>query len=149
MKLLELFSGTGSVGKVFKESGWTVVSLDRDMDADIKTDMMDWDYKAMYEPGSFDVLWTSPPCTEYSVAKTVGVRKIAEANQVVQRTLDIIDYFQPKFWFLENPQTGMLKSQPMMQDKPFTDVDYCRYGMPYRKRTRIWNNVPNWTSEPL
>ena len=149
MKLLELFSGTGSVGKVFKESGWTVVSLDRDMDADIKTDIMDWDYKAMFEPGSFDVLWTSPPCTEYSVAKTVGVRKITEANQVVQRTLDIIDYFQPKFWFLENPQTGMLKSQPMMQDKPFTDVDYCRYGMPYRKRTRIWNNLTNWTSQPL
>ena len=49
MKLLELFSGTGSVGKVFKENGWTVVSLDRDMDADIKTDIMDWDYKAMYE----------------------------------------------------------------------------------------------------
>ena len=57
---------------------------------------MDWDYKSMYEPGSLDVLWTSPPCTEYSVAKTVGVRKISEANQVVQRTLDIIDYFQPK-----------------------------------------------------
>ena len=119
------------------------------MDADIKTDIMDWDYKSMYEPGSFDVLWTSPPCTEYSVAKTVGVRKIAEASQVVQRTLDIIDNFQPKFWFLENPQTGLLKSQPMMQDKPFTDVDYCRYGMPYRKRTRIWNNVPNWVAKPL
>ena len=45
MKLLELFSGTGSVGKVFKESGWTIVSLDRDMDADIKTDIMDWTIK--------------------------------------------------------------------------------------------------------
>ena len=149
MKLLELFSGTGSVGKVFKENGWTVVSLDRDMDADIKTDIMDWDYQAMYEPGAFDVLWTSPPCTEYSVAKTIGVRKIGEANQVVQRTLDIIDYFQPKFWFLENPQTGLLKGQPMMQDKPFTDVDYFRYGMTYKKRTRIWNNLPDWVAKPL
>ena len=118
MKLLELFSGTGSVGKVFRESGWTVVSLDRDMDADIKTDIMNWDYKAMYEPGSFDVLWTSPPCTEYSVAKTVGVRKITEANQVVQRTLDIIDYFQPKFWFLETPRQDCSKANPRCETNP-------------------------------
>ena len=37
----------------------------------------------------------------------------------------------------------------MMQDRPFTDVDYCRYGMPYRKRTRIWNNLTSWTAQPL
>ena len=50
---------------------------------------------------------------------------------------------------MENPQTGLLKSQAMMQDKPFTDVDYCRYGIPYRNRTRIWNNMTNWESRPL
>ena len=44
MRLLELFSGTGSVGNVFKDHGWEVVSLDRDMAADIQTDIMDWDY---------------------------------------------------------------------------------------------------------
>ena len=75
MRLLELFSGTQSVGKVARELGFEVVCLDRDMDADIKCEIMDWDYK-VYEPGSFDVIWASPPCTEYSRAKTVGVRKI-------------------------------------------------------------------------
>ena len=78
--MLELFAGTGSVGKVFKGWGWEVVSLDTDMDADIKTDIMDWDYRT-YEPGYVDVVRSSPPCTEYSRAKTVGVRKIDKANR--------------------------------------------------------------------
>jgi hypothetical protein len=32
LKLLELFSGTGSVGKVAESIGYDVVSLDRDME---------------------------------------------------------------------------------------------------------------------
>ena len=89
MKLLELFSGTGSVGKIARIFKMEATSLDRDMAADIKTDIMDWDYQA-YPPKSFDVIW-APPCTEYSKAKTVGVRDIEGSNKVVQRTLDIIE----------------------------------------------------------
>ena len=44
MKLLELFSGTGSVGKVAKELGYDVVSLDL-KDANINTDILNWNYK--------------------------------------------------------------------------------------------------------
>ena len=53
MKLLELFAGTGSVGKVAKTLGYDVISLDRDMDADIKSCIMDFDYK-IYPVGYFD-----------------------------------------------------------------------------------------------
>ena len=148
MRLLELFSGTGSVGKVAETMGFDVISLDRDMPADIKTDIMDWNYQ-VYEPKQFDVIWASPPCTEYSRAKTTGVRDIVGANKVVQRTLDIIEYFEPKFWIIENPQTGLLKTQEMMSGVTFQDVDYCKYGMPYRKRTRLWNNLSNWRPKPL
>jgi hypothetical protein len=72
----------------------------------------------------------------------MGVRKLELANSIVQRTLEIIDYLQPKYYIIENPQTGLLKHQPFMQDRPYNDLDYCRYGMPYRKRTRLWNNLP-------
>ena len=130
MRLLELFSGTGSIGTVFKEYGWEVVSLDRDMPADINSDIMDWDYRnSPYPLKHFDVIWASPPCTEYSKAKTRGVRKLDEANTVVKQTLEILNYFQPTIYFIENPQTGLLKNQPFMDELPYNDADYCKYGI--------------------
>ena len=74
MKLLELFSGTKSVGKVAEQLGYEVTSLDL-KHADIICDIMNWNY-TVYESGYFDVIWASPPCTEYSCAKTVGVTYI-------------------------------------------------------------------------
>ena len=82
-RLLELFSGTGSVGAALKEIGWDVVSLDIDpkFAPTIVADIMDWDHTA-YPPGHFDVVWASCPCTEYSRAKTIGVRKVDLADAV-------------------------------------------------------------------
>jgi site-specific DNA-cytosine methylase len=148
MKLLELFSGTGSVGKAARFYGFEVVSLDRDMDANIKTDIMDWDYRE-FPPQHFDVIWASPPCTEYSRAKTVGVRKIDESNAIVLKVLEIIQYLDPIFFIIENPQSGLLKDQYFMNDIPYDDVDDCKYGIPYRKRTRLWNIVYGWVPKSL
>lgn len=60
-----------------------------------------------------------------------------------------MDYFKPKYYIIENPQSGLLKEQSFMYGIPYTDVDYCKYGMPYRKRTRLWNNVLDFIPRPL
>ena len=118
MRVLELFSGTGSVGNVCRARGMDVVSLDRDMPADIRCDILDWDFRS-YEPKSFDFIWASPPCTEYNIAKTTGVRDIEQANRVSQRTIDIIIYLDPRYWVIENPQTGKLMEQAFMRELPY------------------------------
>ena len=51
MRVLELLSGTGSASNVRKALGLDVVSLDRDMPADIRSDIMDWDYKTYKTKG--------------------------------------------------------------------------------------------------
>ena len=147
MKLLELFSGSGSVGKVAIKYGYSVTSLDL-KNADINCNILDWDYK-QFPCGYFDFIWSSPPCTEYSRAKTVGVRNIDEANKIVLKTIEIIKYFRPRIWFIENPQTGLLKQQPFMSQFSYYDVDYCKYGFRYRKRTRLWTNLVGWSPQPL
>jgi len=142
MKVLELFSGNKSIGKCCDKLGWESVSVDLLLEADFKCDIMDFDYK-QFPKDHFDIVWASPPCTEYSKAKTRGIRNIEGANKIVLKTLEIIDYFECEYWFIENPQTGKLKDQEFMKDKPFFDADYCMYGLPYRKRTRFWTNKEN------
>lgn len=147
MKVLELFSGTRSVGKCCDQLGWESVSVDMILPADHQVDIMKFNYK-QYDKDYFDICWASPPCTEYSKAKSQGIRDIDGANKLVLKTLEIINYFNVEWWFIENPQTSLLKKQSFMNGLSFVDGDYCRYGLPYRKRTRIWTNKI-YDEEPL
>ena len=36
-----------------------------------------------------------------------------------------------------------------MYGLPYKDIDYCKHGMPYRKITRLRNNVFTWMPRPL
>ncbi len=158
IKVLELFSGTRSVGKCCDALGWDSVSVDMLLPADHECDIMDFDYK-QYDRDYFDIIWGSPPCTNYSAlkkcwygrrlkdgtiySKELNEKDQAEADILVLKTLEIINYFNPTYWFIENPQTGNLKNRDIMKGIPFHDVDYCMYSdWGYKKRTRIWTNKP-------
>jgi len=150
LKVLELFAGTGSIGKVFAADS-DVTSLDVTGSPTIKQDILKWDYQALPE-GHFDVIWASPPCTHYSRARTTAKtpRDLEGSDALVQKTLDIIAYFKPRCWAMENPQSGLLKGRAVVEGLPFKDVCYCRYGTPYRKATRIWTDLgSSWQPRPM
>ena len=145
MRLLELFSGTGSVGRVFRARGWEVLSVDVDPEAgaDVTVDVLSWDYSA-FPRSYFDCVWASPPCTEYSIARSNArrPRNLELADAIVQRTIDIITYFGGAYW-VENPATGLLAGRAVVRNLPEPYlVSYCMYGRPYRKNTYLWTNVP-------
>tara|TARA_R110001632_G_scaffold182059_1_gene302113 strand:+ start:91 stop:753 length:663 start_codon:yes stop_codon:yes gene_type:complete len=168
MNVLELFSGTGSVGTCCKELGWDVVSVDMEkkFNPTHLCNIMDFNYK-QYSKNHFDIIWASPPCTSFSILQGswIGRHKrvdgklvlftqeqrdldIIEADKIVLKTLEIINYFNPEYWFMENPHSGCLKNREYLKDIQFYDVDYCKYSnWGYRKRTRIWTNKKNWNNK--
>lgn len=152
--MLDLFCGTCSVSNVAKEMGFEVTTLDLHR-ADINCDIMEWDFRK-FPPHYFDVIWASCPCETFSSVRRSLVGRYGYTRESIERdmmergvpllrkTEEIIDYFEPTFWFIENPQTGRMKE---FITKPFYDVDYCRYGFPYKKRTRIWTNLDGFDAK--
>ena len=132
-----------------REAGWEVTDVDLDgrYGAEMPTDITTWDYRAAYEPHHFDVVWASPDCRMYSMARTTAKtpRDFVSSDKLVQVCRDIIEYLQPRCWFMENPDSGYLKTRPCVEGRPSVRFDYCMDGCPYRKRTRLWTNCTERT----
>ena len=146
MRTLELFAGTQSFSKAVKHIFPDAINITVDISPLYNpthlTNMLSWDY-TMYPQDYFDIIWASPPCTHYSIAKTQGVRDLEGADALVRKAFEIIDYFKPKRWILENVGTGLLvKRMKHIRACNIYLADYCAYGKPARKRTAFWSNEP-------
>lgn len=162
MKVLELFSGTGSISKAVKKKNPNnyVISLDRDIhnphsDLHIQEDIMTWDYTTI-DRDSIDLITASPVCMWWSKARLVWIgRKLkSHGDKIITRedidndiarygipmllkTIEIIEYFNPTHFWIENPWSSSMKKvlDPIY---PKHKVSYCKYGFDYQKDTAFW-----------
>ena len=159
MRCLELFSGTGSVGDALRPLGYEVVSVDitdKFHTPTHKTDILTWDY-TIYPPGHFDIVWASPPCESFSKCRLCWIGRknrhfgdavitkdmliadeIAKGLPLLRKAQEIIAYFHPRRWVIENPADGRMKNY--ITEAPVV-VDYCKYSdFGYKKPTAVWTN---------
>ena len=96
------------------------------------------------EPGYWDIIWASPPCSKFSIAKNYATPdELEKARRHVKSCMNAIKELKPRAWFLENSR-NVLRVDPMMQGfGTMYEVSYCHYSMPYRKHTCIWSNLPD------
>lgn len=168
MKVLELFAGSRSIGKVAESRGHETFSSDFcDFPGiDYVADILEFDLnRVQFVP---DMVWCSPPCTYFSVA-SIGKHwnedhtpKTPEAVlgvMIVEKTLSIIEHFRAinpnLIWYMENPR-GKLRKLDMVLDLPIRNtVTYCQYetDKPVNDRrmkpTDIWTNNPLWMPKTI
>lgn len=155
MKVLELFKGSGSITKYYQNNDDVeVISLDfeKKYNPTICIDIMEFDYK-QYEPEEFEIIWASPECKVFSQLQNTWIGRKwkdkehlhsvrEEHSKFINKTIEIIDYLKPKYYFIENPRHSKIWN--FIDNKNYTDkfiiVDYCYFGYGYKKPTKILTN---------
>lgn len=163
MKLLELFAGSRSIGKVANEIGYEVISSDIEPfeDIDYVVDILEFDYtKVHFIP---DIIWASPPCEGFSVA-CIGRNWVSGKEfepktdsarlgiSLAIKTIEIINHYKKinpnLIFYIENPR-GKLRKAPFMQEFIRHTVTYCQYGDDRMKPTDIWTNNKDWNPREM
>ncbi len=83
---------------MYREFGYEVISVDNDRSFTPThlVNILEWKYWEEFEPEEFDTIVCCPPCTEFSRAKTTAPRDFATADALVEKALEIIQYFKPQ-----------------------------------------------------
>ncbi len=151
MKVLELFAGSRSIGKVAEESGYEVFSVDIENFKGIDL-AQDIEFLTVNQiPFVPNIIWASPPCTTYSISAISTHRNgqipktdfAKKSDRLINNTLNIISHFSLRNptmkWYIENPR-GMLRKMDFMRFLHRTTITYCSYGDNRMKPTDIWSN---------
>jgi site-specific DNA-cytosine methylase len=155
MNILELFAGSRSIGKAAEILNLNVFSTDiNNFDKiDYVVNILEFDFNKI--PFNPDIIWASPPCTGFSVAalghhwtggKNAYIPKTDTAKigiEIAKKTIEIINYYNPKFYFIENPR-GLLRKMDFMHQFKRHTITYCQYGDTRMKPTDIWTNSNKW-----
>lgn len=167
MKIIELYAGSRSIGKVAENRGHDVFSIDIKPFEGIDL-VKDCEFVTVKDlPFIPDALFSGTPCTTYSLSaishhrnedrtpKTDFAAKCDRMNINNLRLIGELLEINPNLkWYIENPR-AVLRKMEFMKGLPRVTVWNCTYGDTSAKPTDWWSNNlyslfnPNgWQSRP-
>lgn len=134
--ILSLFDYSGNWPKFYKENGYDVLQVDIKLDLDVlkleKADLPDTLYGIL----------AAPPCTDFA-GSGAQYWKVKDSDgrtnaslALVDKTLEIVSWYDPKFWVIENPVGRLSTLRPQLGKPWYFQPNW--YGDPYTKKTGLW-----------
>lgn len=167
-RMLDICSGLGGASQAFQEHpDWEVHRIEnnlllKDVPGTTLIDVFEWDYKREIPRGYYDLIWASPPCTEFSQAYAAPGPTARRENRafspdlgIAKKCLEIIEYFDPGYWVLENVQ-GSSKILSQLIGKPPRQIvgPFYLWGVfPFLSMSSNYKHRKyeddTWSSDPL
>jgi hypothetical protein len=155
---LELFSGLKSVSQICETNGFITHTLDHNKKLlpSICCDILNFDYTLI--TGSVDFIWASPDCRYFSrLAKNdqwlKTIKKYRQyhyepisdntinAKALLLKTIEIIDFYHPVLWIIENPIGRLRHIEDLCRFAPYRySINYKDWGFSYSKETDLYTN---------
>jgi|TARA_B100001540_G_scaffold283502_1_gene275083 hypothetical protein len=134
MKVLDLFSGLGGASEAMLNHGWDVLRIEKNpelffvpntkiMDVYDLGQLIDLQIAGGNIPEQPDLIWASPPCTDFSDGYSSPKSKAGragidydpkEAIDLVKETKRIIDMINPRYWIIENVRGSIKFLKPIL-----------------------------------
>ena len=137
--LISLFDYSGIWSAPYRNAGCRVLQVE----SKLGFDLFKWNYKAIRPELVLGIL-AAPPCTDFANSGAQYWKekdkdgRTAASVKLIRKTLEIIHYFRPKFWALENPVGRLNVVVPeLKQFGPWYFEPYW-FGNPWSKKTGLW-----------
>jgi hypothetical protein len=165
-RMLDIYSGLGGASEAFVQAGWEVHRLEnnvllKDVPQTQMVDVLSWPFEEL-PSGYYDFIWASPDCTDFSngynapgpKAKREG-REFSPDLSLVLKAKEIIDYFQPPWWVIENVAGGRKIISKTLGAPPWQILGpFFLWGkFPFIQMEYDWTHSKNdgekWSTDPL
>jgi site-specific DNA-cytosine methylase len=169
LNVVELYCGSATITKAFKERGHNTCSIDirkrkGKCEPDIRADIgkLSAETIVSFLGGPVDAVWCSFPCTVFSYAAGDHHFKDGDPHSeeaffyidLLKKTFDLIIALNPQVYWIENPR-GRLRYQKQMIDfitrnnGMIKELTYGSYDYPYTKPTNLFTNCHDYQPRPM
>ena len=167
--MVDIFAGLGGASSAFvNHPDWDVIRVEVsdivkhymschtafDFRTYIWGDITKWEtYQELIEKirgRTIDLLWMSPPCTEFSLARNPKIEN--PSLELLFTSLAIKESLKPRYWIIENVKGAIKKFNPIVGHTVYKLDPFYLWGVfpifsPGIKHSKVEND--GWSDDPL